>query len=69
MYTARSAFAMPVPFQTARSYTGLSIAAALVTLGLTFGAFLLTDSPGLLSAAAELLVNLVAALVALEFGG
>lgn len=56
---------MHMPFQSARSYTGLSIVAALVTLALTFGAFVLTDSLGLLSAAAELLVNVVAALVAL----
>ncbi|MGZ6389771.1 MAG: cation diffusion facilitator family transporter [Ktedonobacterales bacterium] len=47
-----------------RSYAWLSVAAALVTLGLTFTAYLLTGSVGLLSAAAELLVNLVAALVA-----
>src|SRR5437879_10848839 len=49
---------------SARSYAWLSVAAALVTLTLTFAAYLLTGSVGLLSAAAELLVNLVAALVA-----
>lgn len=49
---------------SARSYAWLSVAAALVTLTLTFAAYLLTGSVGLLSAAAELLVNVVAALVA-----
>lgn len=43
----------------------LSVAAAVVTIGLKTGAWLLTDSVGLLSDAAESLVNLVAALVAL----
>lgn len=42
----------------------LSIAAALLTLGLKLAAYLLTDSVGLLSDAAESLVNLVAALTA-----
>ena len=54
-----------MPARSARSYAWLSIAAALVTLALTFSAYLITGSIGLLSAAAELLVNLVAALVAL----
>lgn len=49
---------------SARSYAWLSVAAALVTLTLTFTAYLLTGSVGMLSAAAELLVNVVAALVA-----
>lgn len=49
---------------SARSYAWLSVAAALVTLTLTFAAYLLTGSVGLLSAAAELLVNVVASLVA-----
>lgn len=48
-----------------QSYAYLSIAAAVVTLALTFAAYLITGSLGLLSAAAELLVNLVAAFVAL----
>lgn len=48
-----------------RSNALLSIAAALVTLALTFAAYAVTGSVGLLSAAAELLVNLVAAFVAL----
>jgi cation diffusion facilitator family transporter len=51
--------------QTARSYAYLSIAAAVVTIGLKFGAYLLTGSVGLLSDAIESCVNLVAAIVAL----
>jgi cation diffusion facilitator family transporter len=43
----------------------LSIAAALLTLGLKFGAYAVTDSVGLLSDAVESTVNLVAALTAL----
>lgn len=46
-------------------YALLSIGAAIVTLALTFAAYLITGSISLLSAAAELLVNLVAACVAL----
>ena len=46
-------------------YAWLSIAAALVTIGLKSGAYLITGSVGLLSDAAESLVNLVAAVVAL----
>src|SRR6185503_11839429 len=42
----------------------MSIAAALLTLGLKLAAYWLTDSVGLLSDAAESLVNLVAALTA-----
>lgn len=44
---------------------GLSIAAAILTIGLKLVAWLLTGSVGLLSDAAESVVNLVAALVAL----
>ncbi|MBD2495843.1 cation diffusion facilitator family transporter [Nostoc sp. FACHB-280] len=51
--------------QTARNYAFLSIAAAVVTIGLKFGAYLLTGSVGLLSDAIESCVNLLAALVAL----
>jgi divalent metal cation (Fe/Co/Zn/Cd) transporter len=47
-----------------RSYALLSVAAALVTMALKFGAFSLTGSVGLLSDALESVVNLVAALVA-----
>jgi len=46
-------------------FAGLSIAAAVVTIGLKSGAYVLTGSVGLLSDAAESLVNLVAAVVAL----
>lgn len=46
-------------------YALLSVGAALFTLALTFLAYVLTGSISLLSAAAELLVNLVAACVAL----
>ncbi len=52
-----------------RSLTGyawLSIAAALVTIALKGGAYVLTDSVGLLSDALESLVNLAAAIVALR---
>ena len=43
----------------------LSIAAAIITIALKFGAFAVTGSVGLLSDAAESVVNLVAALFAL----
>jgi cation diffusion facilitator family transporter len=46
-------------------FAWLSIAAALVTIALKSGAYLLTGSVGLLSDAAESLVNLVAAVIAL----
>ena len=46
-------------------FAWLSIAAAVVTITLKSGAYLLTGSVGLLSDAAESLVNLVAAVVAL----
>ncbi|HEX8998222.1 MAG TPA: cation diffusion facilitator family transporter, partial [Ktedonobacterales bacterium] len=52
-------------FSDARSYTWLSIAAALVTMALKFIAYRLTGSVGLLSDAVESVVNLIAALVAL----
>ena len=45
-------------------YARLSIAASLAVLALKFGAYLLTDSVGLLSDAVETLVNLFAALMA-----
>lgn len=51
--------------RTARSYAFLSIAAAVITIALKFGAYLLTQSVGLLSDALESGVNLVAAMVAL----
>src|SRR5699024_6354452 len=46
-------------------YAWLSIAAALVTIGLKTAAWYVTGSVGLLSDAAESLVNLVAAIMAL----
>jgi cation diffusion facilitator family transporter len=48
-----------------RRFAWLSIVAALATIALKSGAFLLTGSVGLLSDAAESTVNLVAAIVAL----
>jgi len=49
---------------SARSYTVLSIGAAVLTIALKFGAYRLTNSVGLLSDAIESMVNLVAAMVA-----
>jgi cation diffusion facilitator family transporter len=46
-------------------FAALSVVAALLTIGLKAGAYLLTDSVGLLSDAVESLVNLLAALAAL----
>jgi cation diffusion facilitator family transporter len=46
---------------SARSYAALSIVAALLTIALKFGAYVLTGSVGLLSDAIESIVNLVAA--------
>jgi cation diffusion facilitator family transporter len=51
-------------FQTARPYTLLSIAAALMTIALKMGAYFYTGSVGLLSDAMESIINLVAALAA-----
>ncbi|MCY7335152.1 MAG: cation diffusion facilitator family transporter [Chamaesiphon sp.] len=51
-------------FQTARPYTYLSMAAALMTIALKTGAYFLTGSVGLLSDALESGINLVAALAA-----
>lgn len=52
------------PSQSARAYAVLSIVAAVLTIGLKLGAYLLTGSVGLLSDALESGVNLVAAIVA-----
>lgn len=52
-------------WQTPRTYALVSIAAAILTIALKFGAYLLTGSIGLFSDAAESLVNLIAALIAL----
>lgn len=46
-------------------YAWISIAAAIATIGLKTVAYLVTDSVGLLSDAAESVVNLVAAIIAL----
>jgi len=46
-------------------FAWLSIAAAVATIGLKTGAYLMTGSVGLLSDAAESVVNLVAAIIAL----
>ena len=48
-----------------RRYALLSIVAAILTIGLKFGAYLLTGSVGLFSDAAESVVNLIAAMMAL----
>jgi len=55
----------PVDRSKLTHYAWLSIAAALVTIGLKSGAYLLTGSVGLLSDALESLVNLVGAVMAL----
>ena len=63
--TARAGSLAGTRFGSARSFMLLSVAAAVVTIGLKLGAFLLTDSVGLFSDAAESLINLIAALAAL----
>lgn len=55
----------PVSGRNLTRFAWLSIAAAIVTIALKFSAYLLTGSVGLLSDAAESVVNLVAAVVAL----
>ena len=50
--------------KAARAYILLSIAAALITMGLKFGAYQLTASVGLFSDMAESSVNLIAAIAA-----
>lgn len=52
--------------QNLSRYAWLSVGAALATIGLKGGAYLLTGSVGLLSDALESVVNLVAAVVALR---
>ncbi|MHA6512486.1 cation diffusion facilitator family transporter [Tessaracoccus sp. Z1128] len=56
---------MPTPRVDLTKFAWLSIAAALVTIALKTSAWLITGSVGLLSDAAESVVNLVAAVVAL----
>jgi cation diffusion facilitator family transporter len=51
--------------QSPRTYISLSILAAIVTMGLKFASYALTDSMGLFSDAAESGVNLIAALFAM----
>jgi cation diffusion facilitator family transporter len=53
-----------MPKRSHQSLIRLSIGAALLTLALKTGAYLLTDSVGLLSDALESIINLTAALVA-----
>jgi cation diffusion facilitator family transporter len=57
--------ASPSAWSAARPYAVLSIVAAVLTIGLKLGAYLLTGSVGLFSDAAESVVNLVAAVAAL----
>jgi cation diffusion facilitator family transporter len=57
--------AAPAISRSPRFYAWLSIGAAVVTIGLKAAAWRLTNSVGFLSDAAESVVNLVAALVAL----
>jgi cation diffusion facilitator family transporter len=54
----------PEASQSARQYILLSLAAAVITIFLKTGAYLLTGSVGLLSDAAESVINLVAAVIA-----
>jgi cation diffusion facilitator family transporter len=56
---------IPVDRSKLTHYAWLSIAAAVATIGLKSGAYLLTGSVGLLSDALESLVNLVGAVMAL----
>ena len=51
------------PPPSARAYALLSVGAALFTIALKMGAYVVTDSIGLLSDAVESLVNLAAALL------
>ena len=53
-----------MPERSARSYAALSIATAVVTIALKLAAWKMTHSVGLLSDAAESLVNLTAAVIA-----
>jgi cation diffusion facilitator family transporter len=55
----------PTLFESKYFYIGLSLTAALATIGLKFSAWLFTGSVGLLSDALESLVNLAGALAAL----
>ncbi|MEO8285368.1 MAG: cation diffusion facilitator family transporter [Chloroflexota bacterium] len=61
---AQTAPAVDQSAQTARRYILLSLGAAVLTIALKAGAYLLTGSVGMLSDAAESVINLVAAGVA-----
>src|SRR5512143_4245980 len=61
-----SSNSMTQPIPSLKKFLYLSIAAAVVTIGLKSGAYLLTGSVGLLSDALESVVNLIAAVVALS---
>jgi cation diffusion facilitator family transporter len=54
-----------LPQPTLQRYAVLSIIAAIVTIGLKAGSYLITGSVGLLSDALESLINLLAAIIAL----
>jgi cation diffusion facilitator family transporter len=56
--------AAPIHERSARSFVVLSLVAAVLTIGFKLGAYLLTGSVGLLSDAAESVINLIAAGVA-----
>jgi len=56
---------MPTPTSTLTRFAWLAIGTAIVTIALKSGAYLLTNSVGLLSDALESVVNLLAAIVAL----
>lgn len=65
MVTSPVMIAAPNPVRSLTRFAWLSIAAAVVTITLKVGAYLLTGSVGLMSDALESLVNLVAAIGAL----
>jgi cation diffusion facilitator family transporter len=64
-FEARSAGSFPLTQPSLTRYAAISIAAAIATIVLKGGAYLLTGSVGLLSDALESLLNLLAAVVAL----
>lgn len=64
LLVSSSAQRAPADVPDLTRYAWLSVAAAVVTIGLKTGAWALTGSVGLLSDAAESLVNLAAAIVA-----
>src|SRR3712207_2479758 len=62
---SRPVIVLPMQRRSLTRFAWLSIAAAIVTISLKAGAYLLTGSVGLLSDALESVVNLVAAIAAL----